>query len=297
MKVVNGINKIADGFYFIAQPMGKIYTGIVVLVGGKAALVDSGMPPAMEEYIAPLLAKVGMGFADIDIIVNTHWHGDHVSCNKQIRDKSGATIAIHIKDKWCMESLEAQRAEFYDRFPGYFPPPALNPESVCPVDLVLRAGDKLKLGQRQFEVIHLPGHTAGSIGLYDHAARLLLTGDSLQGKGIEGHLAMVVDVDSYLKAMREVERLPVGCVITDHAYAPFDSAFLTGEEVPKLVRESIETIEQYIAGMRQFAAGRKTMSLLEATDFLCANFGSQPRSLMAMCTADSILQKLGVARE
>ena len=297
MRVVNGINKIADDLYFIAQPMGKIYTGIVVLVGGKAALVDSGLPPAVEEYILPLLGQVGKALPDIDIIVNTHWHSDHVSCNKQIRDKSGATIAIHIKDKRCMESLEAQRAEFYDRFPRHFPPPGLNPESVCPVDLVLRAGDKLKLGQRQFEVIHLPGHTAGSIGLYDRAGRLLLAGDSLQGKGIEGHLAMVLDVDSYLAAMREVERLPVDCVIMDHAYAPFDSAILTGDEVPKLVRESIGTIEQYIAGLRQFAAGRKTMSLLEATDFLCTNFGSQPRSLMAMCTADSILQKLGIARE
>lgn len=297
MNVVNGINKIADDLYFIAQPMGKIYTGIIVLVGGRVALVDSGLPPATDEYILPTLRQVGMGLSEIDIIVNTHWHGDHVGCNKQIKEKSGATIAIHVKDKPCLESLAAQRAEFYDRFPKYFPPAALNAANTCAVDLILRAGDKLKMGQRQFAVIHLPGHTSGSIGLYDRAGRVFLTGDSIQGRGIEGHIAMVMDVDPYLGALREVERLAMDCIIMNHACLPFDSAILTGADVGQLIRESIQTVEQYIAALQAFAGDRKKMSLPEATDFLCANFGTQPRSLMAMCTADSILKKLGIARE
>jgi len=297
MRVRTGINKMADDLYFIAQPMGKTFTGIAVLVGGRAALVDTGMPPAADEYILPALRQAGMGFSDVDIIVNTHWHGDHVGCNKQIKEKSGATIAIHVKDRTCLESLVAQRAEFYGRFPTYFPPPALNPANTCPVDLVLRAGDKLKLGRRQFEVLHLPGHTPGSIGLYDRVGRLLLSGDSIQGQGIEGHIAMVVDINAYLTALHEAERLAIDCVVMDHAYSPFDTAILTGADVGRLLRGSIQTMEQYITAMQTFAAGRRKMSLPEATDFLCANFGTQPRSLMAMCTADSILRKLGIARE
>jgi glyoxylase-like metal-dependent hydrolase (beta-lactamase superfamily II) len=160
---------------------------------------------------------------------------------------------------------------------------------------VLRAGDKLKLGKRQFEVLHLPGHTPGSIGLYDRSSRLLLTGDSIQGRGVGGHLAMIIDVSSYLAALSEAAKLPVDCLVMDHSYSPFSSAILTGGEVSRFFRESIRTVEQYIAALQAMARGRKQMNLAEATDFLCARFGTRPRSLMAMCTAESILRRLGVA--
>ena len=294
MNTQKGVNRVADDIFFIAQPMGNIFTGVTVLIGGRVALVDSGVPPLADEYLFPLLPQLGKHTKEIDIIVNTHWHGDHIGCNKQIKDESGATIAIHVQDKPFMESLEGQRAQFYDRFPKYFPPPALNPANLCRVDLVLRAGDKLKLGNRRFEVIHLPGHTPGSIALHDRSGKLLLTGDSVQGKGIEGHIAMVTDVDPYLKALREVQRLPIEWLVMDHPYSPFDSAILTGQEVGRFLQESIQAVENYITAIQTLVAGRKQMNLAEVTDFLSANFGTRPRSLMAMCTAASILRKLGV---
>jgi hypothetical protein len=67
--------------------------------------------------------------------------------------------------------------------------------------------------------------------------------------------------------------------------------------VAQLFRESIQAIEQYVGGLQTLVAGRKQMNLVEATDFLCANYGTRPRSLMAMCTADSILRRLGVTPE
>lgn len=297
MKVHLGLNKVADDLYFIAQPMGKIYTGITVLLGSRIALVDSGMPPALEKYILPALTQAGRMISDIDIVVNTHWHATHVGCNRQIREQARATIAVHAKDKPCMESLDAQRTQFYSRFPKHFPPSPGNPAPTCPVDLVLRTGDRLKLGERQFDVIHLPGHTPGSIALYDRTNRLLLSGDSIQGCGLQGHIAMVEDVTSYLESLHMVEQLDVACVIMNHPYTPFDSTIVSGNDVLRLLRVSIQTMEQYIAALTDFVARRTIVNLAEATDLLCARFGSQPWSLMAMCTADSILKGLGVAYE
>ncbi len=297
MKIVGGVNQVTDDVYYIAHPLGRVYTGITLLVGDRLALVDSALPPAADEYVFPLVRRLGLTEKDIDIVVNTHWHGDHIGCNKQIKIASGATIAIHVKDKPLMESLDAQRVEFYDRFPHHFPPPALDERNTCRADLVLREADRLKLGRRQFEVIGLPGHTPGSIGLHDRAGRMLLTGDSVQGRGIEGHLAMVMEVEPYLAALRKAQELPVERIIMNHAYSPFDSAVLEGQDAAQLLRESIATVEEYVSALQAYVGERRRMSLVEATDFLCARYGTRPRSLMAMCTTDSILRKLGVERE
>ena len=80
---------------------------------------------------------------------------------------------------------------------------------------VLEDGDMLDLGDRSFEVLHLPGHSPGSIGLWDARSGVLLSGDAIY----EGQLLDELpgsDIQTYLATMHRLARLPVEAVYPGH---------------------------------------------------------------------------------
>ena len=101
-------------------------------------------------------------------VVNTHADPDHIGCNGEFE-----TVLMH----------PAEFAVYHARKPG------------MPVTPVWE-GDVIGLGGRSFEVIHIPGHTPGSIGLLDRENRILLAGDSVsctpifmfgEGRSLQAH--------------------------------------------------------------------------------------------------------------
>lgn len=76
-------------------------------------------------------------------------------------------------------------------------------------------GTIIDLGDRAFEVIHLPGHSPGSIGLWEAATGTLFSGDALY----DGPLLDEVpgaDIDAYVRTMRRLRQLPVEVVHAGH---------------------------------------------------------------------------------
>ena len=85
------------------------------------------------------------------IVVNTHADPDHIGRNEEF-----GTVLMH----------PAEYASYHARKPGL---------PVAPI----WEGDVIDLGGRAFEVIHIPGHTPGSVALLERAERILLGGDSV----------------------------------------------------------------------------------------------------------------------
>lgn len=106
---------------------------------------------------------------------------------------------------------DADHASSTDRFPSFFLHPAdfwhlarSNPDAVpCPI----WDGDRLDLGGRTVEILHLPGHTPGSIACLDRTNRLLFCGDLVQkdcpihlfgpGRSIPAYLASLERLYSF----------------------------------------------------------------------------------------------------
>jgi glyoxylase-like metal-dependent hydrolase (beta-lactamase superfamily II) len=76
-------------------------------------------------------------------------------------------------------------------------------------------GDVIDLGDLSFTVLHLPGHTAGSIGLYDEHAGTLFTGDVIYD-GILLDTGESSDIPSYVATMRRLAEIPVSIVHGGH---------------------------------------------------------------------------------
>lgn len=101
-------------------------------------------------------------------IVNTHCHFDHVGGNAYYKEKYGVSLAIGYYDVSCLE-----RAHLEARIFGVGIKQSPKP------DIVLNDGDVINVGNSKFSVIHTPGHTPGSICLYEPKEKVLFSGDTL----------------------------------------------------------------------------------------------------------------------
>lgn len=179
----------ASGFLITEERMTLIDAG---LAGSKAML---------ERY----LGEVGRSLDELDRIVCTHGHPDHVGGAREIADAAGAEISIHPTDLEGVgltlrqalatpqgESMRGRLLQAMTPHPG--------------TALALNDGDVLPaLGG--LEVIHTPGHTPGSVCLYARGPRILFTGDVLQVR--RGHLAYASPIFSHdhAAARASVQRL------------------------------------------------------------------------------------------
>lgn len=101
-------------------------------------------------------------------IVNTHAHFDHVGANREIKDLTGAKIALHAHDAVLMGEA-SERGAIWGIKTREQPAP----------DLLLKDGSTLSAGPLTLKVLHTPGHTPGGVCLLAKGAGIVFTGDTL----------------------------------------------------------------------------------------------------------------------
>jgi len=93
-----------------------------VFNGKNKVLIDTGYVGDFE-ITRDRIEAAGVGLAEIDLIVNTHCHCDHIGGNKRIYDLSGCEIAIHRIEKDFIDARDGWETwyEFYDQEAEFFP--------------------------------------------------------------------------------------------------------------------------------------------------------------------------------
>lgn len=127
---------------------------------GKAACIDPG------GRVDLILAAARESNLTIEYIFNTHFHADHTGGNRQLKKKTGAKLVIHALDAPALRQLINLVKVGTGNF-SFSPKP----------DILLQGGEKIRVGEIEFEVIHTPGHTRGGVCFL--AENNLFTGDTL----------------------------------------------------------------------------------------------------------------------
>lgn len=141
------------------------------IVGSESTKEGIVIDPADEaKRILKAIKDTGL---DIKLIVLTHNHPDHIGAVNDVKDATGAKLAIHHDDADGLKS--AENRSFNSMF-------GLKYRESPEPDRLLKEGDSIDLGDLHFKVLHTPGHSAGGICLVGHG--VAFTGDTLFNYGI-----------------------------------------------------------------------------------------------------------------
>ncbi|MDH7515770.1 MAG: MBL fold metallo-hydrolase [Bacteroidota bacterium] len=155
----------AEGIDLITFRCGPLETNAYIAMdreSGKALIVEA--PPGGALIIAE---TVRARRATVAAIVLTHGHWDHTADAAKLASLTAAPVMIHHLDEGMMIEPDTYG------FPLPEPLPSIRPDGL------LGDGDTILLGDYEFRVLHVPGHTPGHIALHAPRAGILFSGDAL----------------------------------------------------------------------------------------------------------------------
>ncbi len=177
---------------------GISYDSNAYLIDAKRkTLVDAGMSAGR------VLQSLG---GSLDLIILTHCHFDHVGAVPEIVKATGAAVAMHEEDAAILHR-DMAASMFNARRPEFG------------VDVVLRDGEVIDLGDIKLRVIHTPGHTPGSICLYEPETKVLFTGDTVFEGGSFGRTDIGGDSEAMLRSLEALTKLDVSALYPGHGGA------------------------------------------------------------------------------
>ncbi|MBS7627284.1 MBL fold metallo-hydrolase [Candidatus Bathyarchaeota archaeon] len=234
--------RIAQDIYLIKCPFSTYFTSVVAILGDTIAIIDAGMSSSPKEAIIPFLKGLGRDSKEISQILLTHGHFDHCGGAKVVKDLSGAEVLVHEADRGFVEDPGLMDRELHRRFPDLYPELGKPTFEAISVDKGLKEGDRLILGGHEFEVLHTPGHSPGSICLLERNLGLCIAGDSIQGRG-ERRPLLFHSASAYADSMRRLSMENPHSIVLGHPFPPLKEAFLEGEAAKRHVEESLKAIE------------------------------------------------------
>jgi glyoxylase-like metal-dependent hydrolase (beta-lactamase superfamily II) len=187
--------EVAPGIHRIEGDLGERYVCQYLLVGESwTLLVDTGLRDMPTEVIAPYLAGLGRSIADVDDVLISHADVDHCGGNRALRALAPrARFLCGEADRPWIESNAAMLAGNYRWYEAYGFGPAADDVAFierelggdAPVDVGLRGGETLRLGPSwRVEVLALPGHTPGHLGLWDPRSGAAVVVDAVLSDGV-----------------------------------------------------------------------------------------------------------------
>jgi len=234
--------RIAPSLHRLGEDIVNCY---LIEEAGRVTIVDAGVPAYYEE-VAVELKAMGRTIDDVDALVLTHGHSDHIGFAERLRSDDGIPVSVH--------ELDAALARGEVKNPS----PGAGKSSLMPfMRFLVWSARRGALRQKNltevatFEagttldvpgapaIVHTPGHTPGSVSLHMPSVDALIVGDALAtyspATGATGPqiAAFSADPDEALASLAAIEDLEARHVLPGHG-AAFDGGV---QEAVSLARD------------------------------------------------------------
>ncbi len=175
MKISEKVHLLKHDFS-IPLPGGKSlprFVNSLVIFGRRITLVDTGIKSSWES-IFEYIRDQGRDPSEIELIILSHAHPDHIGSAARIRELCDCRVASHPLEKEWIEDITLQEAG--RPVPGF----SKLTDRSCKVNIQLDDKHSLKLhGEIEVEIIHTPGHSPGSLNFGFPSEEILFTADSI----------------------------------------------------------------------------------------------------------------------
>lgn len=247
----------------------KIFTrSYLIQTANCNVFIDGGLLPGLEQK------KIYLGEPERrNVLLLTHGHWDHIGCGSETL-KNGGEVLVHEGDLkhvsdhgWLWEMLFGQFKEDFD-----LPPARHTLFWDCVGDTIepsgfLKDGEFLQFDDLCLEVISTPGHSPGSICLFDAKTGTLFSGDSIIGNGFFGGTPQIADIDSYICSMNKLKKVHPKTVISAHN-DDLDGVLFAG-----YLNESIESAEKAREAVAEYAEAESVLSVSGAARAIANKMG------------------------
>lgn len=200
--------------------VGNVY---LLVSGDELTLVDTGLLSDVDQIVAQL-REAGHTLSQLQAIVLTHAHGDHTGGAAALAHRCGAQVIAHRDEVPYIEQTRSLRpASLIGRVANWLSDRLVFRTPPCKVDRMVEDGDVIEaLGG--LKVVRTPGHTPGSLSLYQAERRILFCGDALfnadpmTGRpGLDFPIRMVsVDNGQARESVRKLSELPIDVLCCGH---------------------------------------------------------------------------------
>ena len=205
MEVVSGIH-LVEG----------ITAHCYLIVDTDLTLIDTGFPHNTKKIISYITDELHRKPSDLKTILLTHCDIDHIGNAVELRKLTGAKIAAHPEDAQVIEGKKIRtmpKGGMSMMFKLLRPLMSTKPFSV---DILANEGDTVA----GLKVLHLPGHTQGSIALFDAKRKVLFVGDTLGFRhgAVQGPSEkMTMDVTKAYESIGKLASLDFNVMLSGHS--------------------------------------------------------------------------------
>ena len=215
--------KLTDNLYFYPEK-GMMDCNTYVIKDDTSVIIDPGLTQYLPALIQDLY-KDGIDPKDIDIITNTHLHGDHCWANEAFKESFGAKIVSHPLHRKFYELNVIEAAKFFG-----IPPVEFKEDSYLD-------NSKLITGNMEFEFIFSPGHSPDSICFYCRKEKILICGDVIFEQNTGRVDLPGGNADELKRSIEELSQLEIEYLLPGHM------GIVTGAEN---VKNNFEFVKKYV---------------------------------------------------
>jgi len=223
----------------------------------EPAIIDTGVKASALQAIEPTLEKHGINIEDIQWILLTHGHVDHLGGAYEVWEKTGrrAKVVIPKKEARLLRDCNEHIVDYKSLQGKYIKDPVLQEKHIAMLtndigdniepDMEVVDGDRIHLGgEVSLTVIETPGHSIGSITFLLDGLKWAFAADAVQMYGGLGGLPTIENSKLYRESLQRLLEIRPKRLYLGHPFrnvhGELQSAIIEGEQTQEVLQASLD---------------------------------------------------------
>ncbi len=221
--------EIIPGLYLLKSK--KPSSNSYLILGEKLkVLIDSGISQHFN-FITKDLKDIGVDTRSLNMVINSHEHVDHFGANRYLQERVPILAHRYAATKIVSADDEVMLCRAHGEDPtGY------------QVNMWLENLNVLDLGDWFLKVLHTPGHTSGSLCIYEPRRKVLISGDTVFARGTISDISSSGSYGEYINSLARLNTMKIDLLLPGHGAISVD----VEEDIEKAIENARRKHEHFL---------------------------------------------------